>query len=187
MLSSQRTIVRFSIPLILSLITMWAVGHSQTMTKTDVAVVQGAIIAEPTKPMENDKVKIQPGTEVKLSAVLTNKGQASTPPGEVYIRYAFAQPLHDHQESLIFKTEKVEIESIEPGKSVSIPFKTTHQLPSLLDFIRYDWTMREYQLIFIPKGNQTENLIGNLAITFSAYYYPGVRHEIPVEISGQED
>lgn len=182
MLSNQRTIVKISIPLILSLITMWAVGYSQTATKADFAILQGTLAIEPTAPLPDDAAKIQPGTEVKLKAAVVNKGRVSSPPGEVYIRYAFAKPLHDHEESVIFKTEKVLLEPIQPGKGVSIDFKKQPQLPSLLDFIRYDWPLREYQLIFIPQDSQTEHIIGNLAITFSAYYYSGVKHEIPVEI-----
>jgi hypothetical protein len=160
-------------------------GYGQAAAnKSNVAILQGSIDVKPAKLLPGDPNKIQPGTSVKLSVIVENKGQKASPSGELYIRYAFTKPLDNQPSSIIFHTEKLPVPVIEPGKKTEIHFTSTQQLPSLGDFIRYDWPMREYQAIFIT--NQSEVIIGNLAITFSAYYYPGLKHEIPKEIPSSD-
>lgn len=158
-------------------------GYSQTET-TDhkAAILQGSIHIQPSMPISNDHaIKIQPGTSVKLMVTVENKGEQTSPPGQLYVRYSFAHPLENEKTSSIFETEKKPLPPIEPGQQVEIAFDAPHQLPSLLDFVRYDWSIREYQAIAVI--DHQENLIGTLALTFSAYYYPGIKKEFPTEIS----
>lgn len=148
------------------------------------AILQGAILVQPVpQPTQYQTDKIQPGHSVKISVYVENKGTSTSPAGKISVRYAFARPLDTDPKSLIFETEKAELPVIEPGAAVEIPFNQTQQLPSLADFIRNDWSMREYQAII--EVDQGEKIIGTLAITFSAYYYPGIRKEIPVKLPVQ--
>lgn len=182
-ISNQRWLMKFFAPFILGLLLLARIGYSQTQTakETKAAILQGSIHTEPIKAIPGDQTgKIQPGTAVKLVVTVENKGGQINPPGQLYVRYAFAHPLENEAKSVIFETEKKPLPSIEPGKQVNIVFDTPHQIPSLLDFVRYDWSIREYQAIAII--NQEENLIGTLALTFSAYYYPGIRKEFPIKI-----
>lgn len=142
------------------------------------ALLQGAVLIH--HPSQNEQVKsdrIQPGSFVKLAVEVENKGQAASSPKQIYIRYAFAKPLDKESGSVLFETEKVDLPSIPAGQSVEISFNTPHQWPALPDFIRHDWGMREYQVVI------EEKIIGTLAITFSAYYYPGIRKEMPQQFS----
>ena len=144
-------------------------------------VLQGAIQLEPLNPHPHDeKGEIQPGSPVKIMVTLKNKGNHPSSSGEIYVRYGFAHPLDKHSESVIFRTENKAIPSIEPGKQVVITFDTPHQIASLIDFVRNDWLLREYQAIVIMGGQ--EYVIGTAALTFSAYYYPGMVKEIPNNI-----
>ncbi len=158
------------------------IGYSQTANDpTQAIVLQGSIHIEPAKPVPGDQTgKIQPGTAVKLSATIENKGNQENPPGQFFIRYAFAHPLNNEEKSQIFETEKKSLPSIQPGKKVEIAFDTPHKIPSLLDFVRDDWSIREYQAVALI--DKEEYLIGTLALTFSAYYYPGIKKEFPVTI-----
>lgn len=145
-------------------------------------VLQGSIHLQPAQAIPGDQTgKIQPGTAVKLVVTVENKGQQKSPAGELWVRYAFAHPLENEAASIIFETEKKPLPAIEPGKKADIVFETPHQIPSLFDFVRHDWPIREYQAI--ASVNNSENIIGTLAITFSAYYYPGIKKEFPVKIS----
>lgn len=180
---SNRRIVRVGALIILGLLLLARIGYGQIQTKeTKHVVLQGSIHIQPLKTIAGDQTgKIQPGTPVKLMVSVENKGQHASLSGELYVRYAFAQPLDQEPASIIFETEKKQLPSIEPGEKVDITFDTPHQIPSLLDFVRYDWSIREYQAIVVI--NQHEHLIGTLAITFSAYYYPGIKKELSIKIS----
>lgn len=158
------------------------IGYGQTQPFDHKNVIlQGCIHLQPVKPIpQDDTGKIQPGTAVKISVSIENRSQQVSPAGQLYVRYAFAPPLEGEKASVIFETEKKSLPSIEPGKKIEIAFDALHETPSLLDFVRYDWSIREYQAIAII--NQHEYNVGNLAITFSAYYYPGIRKEIPTII-----
>ena len=124
--------------------------------------------------------KIQPGTPVSLSATIKNIGEQTNAPGNIQLQFLFPKPLDKQPNSLIFETEKQPLPSIDPGKELVITFTTQHQLPSLFDFIRNDWGMRQYQaLISIDNHPQ---IAGTLSVTFSAYYYQGPSQEIPVEV-----
>lgn len=124
--------------------------------------------------------KIQPGAPVTLSATIRNIGEQANAPGDIQLQFQFPKPLDKQPGSLIFETEKQPLPSIEPGKEVVIIFTTQHQLPSLFDFIRHDWGMRQYQAL-VNVDNHVQ-IAGALSITFSAYYYQGPSQEIPVEV-----
>jgi hypothetical protein len=141
------------------------------------AILQGAIsVREQSQVSKIQSDKIQPGHSVKLSLLIENRGQHPSPATQVYIRYAFAKPLEKDPNSILFETEKVDLPGIEPNDTFEITFNTNHKWPALPDFIRNDWGMREYQAVVDDK------VIGTLAITFSAYYYPGIQKEIPQRI-----
>lgn len=159
--------------------------HSETTDAKKYPILQASIQIQPVQPISGDSTgKIQPGTALKIMAYIENKGSVASPAGEFYINYGFAPPLEKGAKSIIFETEKKALPSIDPGKTVEIQLEAQHQIPSLLDFIRYDWTLREYQAIAVI--NKKEHLIGTLALTFSAYYYPGIRKEFPKKIPADE-
>lgn len=170
--------------ILFSLLLLARIGYGQIqMVEAKHAILQGSIHIQPVTPLPNDQTgKIQPGTPIKIVVTVENNSQYPSPAGELFVRYAFAHPLENEARSNIFETEKKPLPSIEPGKQIEIAFDTPHQLPSFLDFVRYDWSMREYQAI--AEFNHEENLIGTLALTFSAYYYPGVKKELPNKIPG---
>lgn len=180
---SRQRLLKIGTCIILTLLLLARIGYGQTQTVENKHIVlQGSILIQPVKAIPGDQTgKIQPGTPVKILVKVENKGQQVSPTGELYVRYAFAHPLHDEATSVIFETEKKPLPILEPGQQVDIVFETPHQIPSLLDFVRYDWSIREYQAIAIV--NQEEHMIGTLAITFSAYYYPGIKKEFPIQIS----
>ena len=144
------------------------------------AILQAAILAQPSsQPTQFQSEKIQPGHSVKLAVVVENVGKAKSPAGTISIHFAFAKPLEKGPKSLLFETESVDLPSIEPGRSVELAFEKSHRWPSISDFIRQDWPLREYQAVGTIAKQQ--EVIGSLAVTFSAYYYPAVRKELPVK------
>ena len=169
--------------IVLLLLVHIGYGQMQLANHQNV-ILQGSIHVQSVKEVPSDQTgKIQPGTPVKISVTVENKGEQISPVGQLYIRYAFAHPLDQEMASVIFETEKKPLPAIEPGQKTDIAFNTPHQIPSLLDFVRYDWSIREYQAMAII--HQEEYMIGTLAITFSAYYYPGIKKEFPVKILSQ--
>lgn len=179
-LSTYR-IGRLIISFVLALIVWSAYGYSQNVLEaTKEAILEGSISIEPQRPLD-DKTKVQPGTPVKLKLTIENKGQTTNAPGQAYIRFCYSKPLENQPGSVVFQTEKEPLPSIEPGKKVEIVFTSSHQWPTLLDFVRNDWSMREYQAILVV-GDE-EKTIETLALTVSAYYYPGVKKEFPVHVA----
>ncbi|MCE2982274.1 MAG: hypothetical protein LW832_01790 [Parachlamydia sp.] len=181
--TSSRWLFRLSLALLLCLLLLARIGYGQQQQQAVLqqeAILQGSIQIQPVQPIDEDKPKVQPGSPVKLSVVIHNKGTTPSPQGELYLRYAFAKPLDKEEASVIFETEKKVLPSIEPGKIVEIAFEKPHLLPSLLDFVRDDWSLREYQAFATIDGH--ENLIASLAVTYSAYYYPGVHKEFPIKV-----
>jgi hypothetical protein len=182
-IKGQCSLWRFFAFVVWGLLLLPHLSYSQTQA-SDIkdAILVGSIEVKPTKPLSGDRTdKIQPGTSVKLVVSVENKGQQASPLGKLYVRYAFAYPLEEEVSSIVFETEKKSLPSLEPGQKVDISFETTHQIPSLLDFVRDDWSIREYQAMAVIHPD--EHLIGTLAITFSAYYYPGIKKEVPIKIS----
>lgn len=183
---SRQRLLKVGTYIILALLLLARIGYGQIQVAMNKNVVlQGSIQIQPVKAVSGDQTgKIQPGTPVKILVTMENKGQQASPAGQLYVRYAFAHPLHDEATSVIFETEKKPLPALEPGKKIDITFDTPHQIPSLLDFVRYDWSIREYQAMAVI--NQEEYMIGTLAITFSAYYYPGIKKEFPTNITPNE-
>ncbi len=179
--------IKLSLLFIISVLFLSQESFAQTeaavfsSTEVKQAVLQGAISVQPQpQPTQYQTDKIQPGHSVKLFIVVENIGNAASPPDQIYIRYAFAKPLDKNPNSVLFETEKIDLPVIQPGSSIEIVFDAEHKWPSLPDFIRNDWGMREYQALVDGK------MIGTLAITFSSYYYPGIRKEIPQAIVGEK-
>lgn len=149
------------------------------------AVKQGAILEAtlnilPAKPGADENKNIQPGTPVIVAAVLRNIGTETNAPGVFYVRFLYPEPLNKQQGAVAFSTEKVDLPSIAPGGAASLVFKTPQATPSLFDFIRQDWSLRQYEAV--AAINEKEYVLGNTRLTFSAYYYPGTPHESPVQV-----
>jgi hypothetical protein len=148
---------------------------------TERATLRGSIVIVPEKSSLD---KILPGTPIKLKLVIENIGTHANASGQAYLRFAFNQPLQNRSDSIVFQTEALNVPAIEPGSKVELNFSTAHQWPSLLDFVRYDWLMREYQAVFAV--DKQENVIATLSVTFSAYYYPGLQREVAIEVPSLE-
>lgn len=147
-------------------------------------ILLASIVIEPVKLTNNHHhEKIQPGTPVKVAVTVENKGSLASAAGDLYVRFGFAKPLEQEAQSIIFETEKKPLPTIAPGQSVTIEFTTPHQLPAVFDYVREDWALREYQAI--ANIDHQEKLLGTLALTFSAYYYPGIRKEFPTPVQTQ--
>ena len=132
--------------------------------------LQALINATPAQPSPIPE-RIQPRSLMKLSATIKNVGDQANTPGTLMVKFAFANPLHTHPKSLLFETEKVNLPSIEPGQEITLSFSKMHRWPTLFDYIRDDWAMREYRAIV--NVERIEKMIGTRAIAFSAYYYEG--------------
>lgn len=158
------------------------IGYKQHKGRTPPTnILQAHISIEPLAPIPNEpKTKVQPGTSVKISLTVENKGTQTIPPGDIFVRYAFPPPLHNEPASVLFQTEMIPLPALQPHKSITVTFSKPHQWPSLIDFVRYDWPMREYQAIFALGQNYTT--ISTMAITYSAYYYPGLKKESPISL-----
>ncbi|MBS4163366.1 Uncharacterized protein PRO82_000667 [Candidatus Protochlamydia amoebophila] len=183
-LPSTRLLFKLGLGFLAILLLFAKIGYSYGQTNHSIsdAILQGSIQIQASKLIDpNSSEKVQPGTPVQLSVIVENKGSQASPKGDIYLCYGFAKPLDKENGSILFQTEKQTFPSIDPGKSVIISFSTPHLLPSILDFVRNDWTLREYQAIAVLNGK--EHLIGSLAMTFSAYYYPGMHKEFPTIIS----
>lgn len=175
-----------TVAIVVGSITLIRINQGQAqLASANVATLQSSIDIQPAEAREESSKKIQPGTSVKLRLLIENRGPQTSPTGEVYIQYAFIKPLDNHPRSVIFQTEKQFVPALKPGQKIAIDFQNAQSLPSLPDFIREDWPMREYQAIFIVDEDQT--VLSTRALTFSAYYYPGLQHEIPVEIPVREE
>lgn len=125
--------------------------------------------------------KIQPGTPIEFSIHLENKGDAPTPEGEVFVRFALIKPIANNAKGILFETEKEKIPSIAPGKELHVVFKSSHHLPTVIDFVREDWLLHEYQGVLLVNGKET--VITTLPLTCSVHYYPVFKQKTPtVEI-----
>lgn len=148
------------------------------------ALLEGEIFIVSTKPSGEDPNKMIAGTQVKFSAKIKNIGKLPSASGQAMIYFAFLKPLDEHAKSVIFETEKVALPSLQPNEEIDVYFKNTHQWPALADFIKNDWSMRQYQLI-VSIGKQ-DVIIGTKAISYSSYYYAGPTHEMPTEVPAQK-
>lgn len=133
----------------------------------------------------DDPAKVQPGSSVKLSAIVKNIGDKVNQAGTIYIRFSFLKPLDGEPRSVLFETEKKALPSIPPGGEKEIEFTKVHQWPSVFDYIRDDWHMRQYEAVIDIKGKT--QVIGRAAVSVSAKYYHGPSHEIPAEVQSGID
>lgn len=175
------SIKTFAIVGIVALIIIGIIYAEFALPNHSGAVLQGAISIQAVQTSSDGEGRIQPGTPVKLAVVMENKGQKPSAGGQVAIRFAFPKPLDSDPTSQMFQTEKVTVPTIAPGQKVTLSFAKTQQLPSILDFVRDDWSMREYQAILTVDGK--DYVVGTLAITISAYYYPGMMKEFPTRVA----
>lgn len=143
------------------------------VTTINAEKLQSTIHITPTRPLPGQEGKIIPVTYVGLSAVVKNVSRETSPSGEIYIRFAFRPPHQNDPNSVLFQTEKVEVPSLAPGEEKVITFQTKHLLPTLFDYVKYDWAMREYEAVMDVERDQ--EIIGTRAIAFSAYYYEGAQ------------
>lgn len=134
---------------------------------------------------DNPSNKIQPGTPMLLKATVKNIGTQTSAPGEILIRFMFCNPLENAPQSVLFETETLTLPSILAGESVIFSFKKPHTWPSIFDFIRQDWGMRQYQVIV--KYPTEDYVIGIMPIGLSAHYYEGAIREIPKNIPPSPD
>ncbi len=153
------------------------------------AGVEGALLktiihAIPQDNPHSTQEKVQPGTKMQLRAIVRNEGDVPSKAGRLYIRFAFPKPLDKQENSVIFKTEVENLPSLEPGEHIAINFTTTHHWPSIFDFIRNDWAMREYEAI--TTIDHKELITGTRVISFSAYYYEGPASKKPVRVSSAD-
>ena len=143
--------------------------------------LQAALTAVAVQPGK-DPEKIQCGTPVKLCAKVKNVGTETTAAGTIYIRYAFLEPFHQYEQSVIFQTEKLSLPSICPGDEVELSFAQQHNVPCIFEYIREDWPMRQYEARVAIGGK--EETIGRVALSVSAHYYQGPAHLIPKQVKG---
>jgi len=154
-------------------------GETKDEVTTNGAYLEAKIEFIPTERVKGSEV-IQPGSPIIISAQLKNSGTQNSQEGYFYVRFTYPKPLQNQPKSQLYVTERVTLPSIAPGKLATIEFKTTQQTPSLYDFIRQDYGMRQYQAIVVIDNK--EYIIGNAALTFSAYYYAGPTHEMPTKV-----
>lgn len=170
----------FAFFLLLALLSFQAIGL--TVEKKSSAVLQASLHIVPSSAIEIKTAKIQPGSEVSLQVEVKNIGSKPSAPGTLYVRFVLMEPMEDLLESRLFKTEVLPVPKIYPGQVVVLKFATTHQWPSIIDYIKQNWNMRHYQAIFKQKNDKNECVLGNLPIFISAYYYEGLRQDSPKEV-----
>lgn len=148
------------------------------------AYLQAEIHASPTDNEHHTPGKVQPGTMMLLSATLKNVGDVPSAPGTAAIRFALPAPLDKQPGSVLFETESEGVPSLMPGQALTINFSARHLWPSLFDFVRNDWAMREYEAV-VTVGNE-EYVTGTLPISFSAFYYEGPGQEQAARVLSAE-
>lgn len=142
---------------------------STAFANESASILQGSIHLIPSDPTG----KIYPENDLKLAATIENVGTKASPSGTAYLRFALIAPLENQKDSVLFETEKKPFSSILPQQKIEIAFDAMQKIPSILDYVRNDWFLREYQLIVGIEGK--EMVIATLAFTFSAYYYPTLK------------
>jgi hypothetical protein len=143
------------------------------------AKLQATINLTSTRPPLGQPGKIIPTTSIKLSTIIKNIGDETSQAGEIYVRYSFRPPHENEPNSILFETEKVELPLLAGGEEKTIEFQTTHLLPNVFDFVRFDWAMRDYEAVIVI--NENKQIAGTRALGFTAHYYEGISHEKPVK------
>lgn len=154
---------KFIFTLLLSFLVFIGVGYAYQ----EPALLDGELLLSPDM--------ILPGTSVNFTFKVRNVGSTPSPQGEIAVRYALIHPLSQHPKNILFTTEKQPFPSIDPEKEIVITFTTPQKLPSVIDFVREDWLLYEYQVVFIADGK--EKVLMTLPLTFSVHYYPVFRDE----------
>lgn len=141
------------------------------------AILQGKIQTTTLSPANQTPGRIQPGSTISIKVKVKNSGLQSSAPGKIFARFALPKPLEKHTRSTLYESEIKDLPSISPGEEIEITFAKPHKWPSLYDYIREDWGMRQYQALI--NINDHEEMIGKMPIAFSAYYYEGPSDEVP--------
>lgn len=144
------------------------------------AILEAKVTILPAYLNDERSEIIQPGSPIVVTAQIKNIGTKNNENGYFFVRFTYPNPLAGQKNSELYVTEKITLPSIEPGKTEVITFKTTQSSPTLYDFIRQDFGMRQYQAVAVIDSK--EYMIGSASLTFSAYYYAGPTHEIPTEV-----
>lgn len=163
----------FTFIVLLSSLPFLTAVESESMPKSGEALTADIVLnpdQESASHVHDKQMKFQPVFPVYISAVVKNGGTVPSEPTTFFVRYAYPYPYQGALHSVLFETEKVELPQIKAGEEVKIAFKKAHYLPTIADFVRHEWPMRQYQAVF-GNGDQ-ETIRGTLALTYSAYYYP---------------
>jgi len=169
----------FAMSIILSVPTLELHSYEKASSVAQGALVEAQIHVDQGQEHGAEGGKFQPGFPVQIKAKVKNSGNAVTKANKIRVRYALPKPYSKNPNSILFETEVVDLAAMSPGEEKEVVFTKMHNLPVVADFVRYDWPMRQYQAILGEGDN--EQIIGNLAITYSAYYYEGPGKALPVE------
>lgn len=145
------------------------------------ALLETTIHVKALDSSQKNPAHIQPGSSVKLSVVVRNRGDVPSAPGKIFLRYALPKSLEGNKNGIIFETDTEGLPSMPPGAALTLNFKKVHQWPSIFEYIRRDWALREYQAVVDILGS--EYITGTRAISFSAFYYEGHQGKKPVKVS----
>lgn len=162
---------------IFCLYTNFSLSSTEDLNQTALEAKIGLLPAQPSS--ENIQA-IQPGTPILITVKIKNNGKVANKEGQLFVRFVYPEPLSKQPKSELFVTETIGLPSIQPGKEASLMFKSVQFSPTLYDFVKEDFAMRQYQAVLIV-DNQ-EYILGNTTLTFSAYYYSGQPHEIEVNV-----
>lgn len=152
--------------------------------QADGAILEATLDILPSKVTTENPRLITPGIPAKIAVKIKNVGSKVNQPATLYVRFSFPRPLDNQKNSTLFATEAVSLPPINPGQSAALEFETEQATPSLNDFIREDWSLRQYQAVVVL--DKQEYVIGSIPLTFSCFYYPGQGHETPVTIPALE-
>lgn len=147
--------------------------HGETSSSSLLATIQFS---------GDNSTKFHAGTPLSFTCKIKNLGVQNSPAGKLRIEFQFPKELKDHANSLLFKTEELEIPSINPGDQLIVKFETTQTLPNLYDYIRNDWGMREYEAVLTVGEPAKEYVIGAANLTYSFHYYEGPQKQTPTSI-----
>lgn len=160
--------------IMISLCWVCALGANQA------PVLQASIGIEPTLPSRIGQDGLQPGMPAILKAIVKNIGDKLSSEGEILIRFTLPKQLAQLGKGILFETEKELLPSLEPGSAIEVAFKTPQQLPSVIDFLKNDWSMHLYEAVV--RFGEKEFVIGTGTITFSAHYYLGPGKALPTPV-----
>lgn len=121
-----------------------------------------------------------PGVPVIFRARFKNPSNHASPAGRVMIRHCFVPPFQAAEKSCTFSTETQPLPSLNPGEEKELFFATTQTLPTISDFLRNNFGMRHYELLFTANGQSTPHLVQAVSLTHSVVYYPAVEQDFPL-------